>query len=290
LRKGLVRLDGKKAKTSDRLEEGQTLSVDSALAQEGAKPAQARKPAPPDSDMLRALQSAVLYEDDAMLILNKPPGLAVQGGSKQKNHIDGMLPYLREGEQLKLVHRLDKETSGVLVLAKGAKSAGKLAEMFASKSVQKTYIALVANVPRQREGVIDLKLAKEARGSASTMTLFEKMERDEEKGLRAITEYRVLDAYGRKLAWVELKPITGRTHQLRVHMAEIGCPIIGDDKYGGSVAFIEHLGMNELGLPDRLHLHAQRIVLPGAGAKKIDVRAPWPAHMQESKRILGYEK
>ncbi len=283
LRKGLVRLDGRKAEASTRTQAGQRLSVaESVAVGQSSAPMKPRRM--PNASLLKDIRRTVIYEDAQMLILNKPAGLAVQGGSGQKEHIDGLLPFL--GEELKLVHRLDKDTSGVLVLAKGAKSAARLAKLFAGKEIEKTYVALVAGVPKKPEGRIDMSLMKEARGAESGMRAFEKVGASD-KGLRAVTEYRVLSAYGKKLAWMELKPITGRTHQLRVHMAEIGCPIVGDAKYGGGVAFIDHLGMNDLGLPDTLHLHAERIRLPGDNSGVIEVKAPWPPHMKESKRILG---
>ncbi len=282
LRNKLIRLNGKKADASARVEAGQVIAVAPSLAVEEAprkiKPAAEK----PSDTLLAQLQKAVLYEDDELLILSKPPGLAVQGGSGQRVHLDAALPYLSKGAALKLVHRLDKDTSGVLALAKGAKAAAKLAALFAGKEVEKIYLALVIGVPSPLQGRIDIPLLKESRGKDSGVTPYEKVGENRERGQRAITEYRVLDALGKKLAWVELRPITGRTHQLRVHMDSIDCPIIGDGKYGGSDVFLK-----DLGLPQKLHLHAQRLIIPNWKGKRLDVSAPLPAHMKESKRLLG---
>ncbi len=282
LRKGLIRLDGKKSESSFRLEEGQVLRIRADSLDVPVNPRLRKKQvSAPEPSRLQALRRAILYEDERLLVLNKPAGLAVQGGSGQKNHVDGLLAHLGNPKQgaLKLVHRLDKDTSGVLLLAKGAKSASLLSALFARKEVEKIYLALVVGVPKPREGLIDLPLLK---GVASVAQSREKVYVDEENGQRAVTKYRVLDALGKHLAWVELRPVTGRTHQLRAHMAAIGCPIVGDGKYGGSIAF-----MKDLGLPEQLHLHAQRIVLPAWGGDRIDVSAPLPAHMKRSKNLLG---
>lgn len=284
LRKGQVRLDGKKAESSTRLEAGQVLRVDDILASmEHSAPRPKKTAAPPAAEQVESLRRLILYEDAMLLAINKPAGLAVQGGSGQVLHVDALLPYIREKADVKLVHRLDKDTSGVLLLAKGAQAAAKLARLFAGKDVQKIYLALVAGVPRPREGKIDLPLIKEERGKHSGMkAAYEAVGVNAEKGRRAMTEYVVKEHIGNKLAWVELKPITGRTHQLRVHMAAVGCPIVGDGKYGGPDAF-----MDSLGLPPTLHLHAQRIILPAWQGKTLEIRAPLPAHMRESQRILN---
>lgn len=274
LRKGAVRLDGKKVEASARLSAGQAV----AFPQEAPALAPMKAAAKPPSREAMQARDWVIYKDADVLAINKPPGIAVQGGSGQGGrHIDAMLDALRfdSPERPRLVHRLDKDTSGVLLLARSAKAASELAARFARKDIEKVYMALVKGVPKPRQGEIDLPLAKLALGKDSR----EQVAVERTGGQRALTEYRVTEAFAQKLAWVELKPITGRTHQLRVHMAAIGHPIIGDGKYGGREAFVE-------GLPERLHLHARRITLPRWRGKTLVVEAKLPAHMEESRSLL----
>lgn len=287
LRKGDIRVDGKKAKASERVKAGQVIGV------RGQGPGiskdkifDPRSPTPdprplfPDprplisDDDIRMIQEAVLYKDADVIVINKPSGLAVQGGSKITKSVDGMLDVLRyeAKERPKLVHRLDRDTSGVLVLARSAKAAARLMQVFSGKKAEKVYWALVKGAPEISEGKIDLPLAKQEDGNV------EKVAIDEKDGKSAITYYRVLERLSKSLAWVELLPVTGRMHQLRVHMAAIGHPIIGDGKYGGRDAFVD--GMD---LSNKLHLHARRIAIPGM----LDVTAPLPKHMQESWKTLG---
>jgi 23S rRNA pseudouridine955/2504/2580 synthase len=275
LRKGDIRVNGKKAKASDRVEAGQVIGVRfevSGFSKNELTPKTSQL-TPEDA---RMMQSLVLYKDADVIVINKPAGLAVQGGSKVTRSVDGMLDALRfdAKERPKLVHRLDRDTSGVLVLARSAKAASRLMHAFAGKKVEKTYWALVKGAPEIAQGKIDLPLAKQEEGDV------EKVAIDEEDGKRAVTLYRVLERLSKALAWVELMPVTGRTHQLRVHMAAIGHPIIGDGKYGGRAAFID--GME---LSHTLHLHARRIAIPGV----LDVTAPLPRHMKESWKTLGLE-
>jgi len=281
LRKGDVRVSGKKAKTSDRVEAGRIISVNKHV--EGISSSRANEPrripeknvAPTLSvEDIRMMHEMVLYKNADVIVINKPAGLAVQGGSGITKSIDGMLDTLRfDGkERPKLVHRLDRDTSGVLVLARSAKTAAKLMKIFSGKTAEKTYWALVKGAPEITEGKIDLPLAKQEEGDV------EKVAIDKEEGKRAVTLYRVIERLSRALAWVELMPVTGRTHQLRVHMAAIGHPIIGDGKYGAREAFID-------GLPNRLHLHARHIRIQGM----LDVTAPLPKHMKESFKTLGLE-
>lgn len=274
LRKGDVRLDGKKTKSSERIKTGQNIEI-------RFQPPQARpeKPEPKarmtDEDAAM-MQDTVLHKDADIIVINKPPGLAVQGGSKITKSVDSMLDALRfeAKERPKLVHRLDRDTSGVLVLARSAKSATRLMNAFKSKEAEKIYWALVKGVPEIPQGKIDLPLSKQEEGD------IEKVSIDEEDGKRAITYYRIFERLSRTLAWMELIPVTGRTHQLRVHMAAIGHPILGDGKYGAREAFIDGMELSR-----KLHLHARRIVIPGL----IDVTAPLPKHMQESWNTLGLE-
>ncbi|MEQ1705076.1 MAG: RluA family pseudouridine synthase [Rickettsiales bacterium] len=279
LRKGAVRLDGKKAKSSDRIRAGQVLSYpefgeDVAFVK--AKPQTNEQ----DAEFVRSL---VLYKDANVIIINKPFGLPVQGGTKIKKSLDDMLGGLLfdAKERPKLVHRLDRDTSGVLVLARNTKSASLLAKMFAGKDIEKTYLALTHGRPLQTVGTIDYRLLKAEHGENS----YERVAVDDEEGKYARTEYRVVESLARRFALMELKPLTGRTHQLRVHMQAINCPIVGDEKYGG-----DELQAQDVGIADGLHLHARRIVIPAFGSgKKIDVTAPLPPHMKESFKALGIE-
>ncbi|MDE3060541.1 MAG: RluA family pseudouridine synthase [Pseudomonadota bacterium] len=281
LRKGLIRLDGRKAKSSERVRAGQEIEVriqDSGFRERDSKP-KTRSVNPEDAQFI---QDLVLYKDAHVIVINKPYGIPVQGGSKVARSIDGMLGGLTfdSKERPRLVHRLDRDTSGALLLARDAKTAAKLAGAFAGKDIDKTYWALVNGAPLPPLGVIDLKLAKAAEGKFGR----EQMQVDEE-GKRAVTEYRTLDALARKFALLELKPLTGRTHQLRVHLAAIGCPILGDHKYGGASEDASAIGVENI-----LHLHARRIVIPAAIAgKAVDVKAPLPEHMKRSFLALGLD-
>jgi 23S rRNA pseudouridine955/2504/2580 synthase len=273
LRKGEIRLNGKKAKASDRITTGQVIEIRFKIPEGEARKPEVPKFTPEDAALL---QEAVLYKDADVIVINKPPGLPVQGGSGITKSVDSMLDCLRfeARERPKLVHRLDRDTSGVLVLARSAKVATRLMHAFKSKEAEKFYWALVKGVPEILQGKIDLPLAKQEDGD------MEKVSVDEEDGKRAVTFYRVVERLSKTLAWVELMPVTGRTHQLRVHMATIGHPILGDGKYGAREAFIDGMELSR-----KLHLHARRIMIPGL----IDVTAPLPKHMQNSWKTLGLE-
>ena len=248
-RTGQLRVDGKRATPGDRLEAGQEIRVppaDSEAAVTG-KPARTRRELT-DQEVDFA-KDMVIHRDDAALILNKPPGLATQGGTKTEAHVDGLLDALTFGldNRPKLVHRLDKDTSGVLLVARTSRSAAHFAKAFSSRTARKVYWALVVGVPSIYDGFIDLPLAKQP-GSGG-----EKMHVDEKEGASARTRYRVVERAGNACAWVELQPYTGRTHQLRVHMAAIGHPIVGDGKYGGKDAFLTGT------ISRKMHLHARRL-------------------------------
>lgn len=279
LRKGAVRLDGKKAKSSDRIFTGQVLNYPEFGADlEFVK----IKPAASEQDA-EFVQSLVLYKDANVIVINKPFGLPVQGGTKIKKSLDDMLGGLMfdAGERPKLVHRLDRDTSGVLVLARNTKAAAQLSKAFAGKDIEKTYFALIHGCPLQTIGSIDYRLLKAVHGESS----YERVAVDDEEGKYAKTEYRVIESLARRFALIELKPLTGRTHQLRVHMQAINCPIVGDEKYGG-----DEMQAQDVGIADGLHLHARRVVIPAFGSgKKIDVTAPLPPHMKESFKALGIE-
>jgi 23S rRNA pseudouridine955/2504/2580 synthase len=282
LRTGQVRVDGKRAKAGLRLEPGQKVRVPP-LGEESEGPKPASKPAPKsrrvDQRAVAELQRRVLYRDDEVLAIDKPAGLAVQGGTDTPHHLDLMLDGLRFGgsERPRLVHRLDKDTSGVLLLARSARSAAWLGEAFRRKDARKVYWAVTVGVPHPAKGRIDLALDKVAGPKG------ERVAADEE-GRRAVTYYAVVEHAGKKAAWLAMMPVTGRTHQLRVHAAAIGTPILGDGKYGGAAA---QLAGSEL--PRQLHLHARRIRMPRPRRGWIDVTAPLPPHMRTTWQFLGFD-
>ena len=281
LRTGQVRVDGARAKANTRLEAGQSIRV----------PPLPDAPPPPGSPkpLSKAdrafLKSITLYEDDDLLILNKPSGIAVQGGTKTVQHIDRLLEGMgdRPETRPRLVHRLDRDTSGVLVVARTRLAAMKLAEAFRGRDAKKTYWALVKGVPAKREDRISTWLVKEATPDGDRMRVARHGEPDAD---HAISHYRVVEQAGQTLSWLEMEPYTGRTHQLRVHAAHIGCPIIGDPKYFEADQNWEFPG----GLQNRLHLHARRIVIPHPDGGKIDVTAPLPPHMVQSWNLLGFDE
>lgn len=281
LRKGEVRLDGKRAKSASRIEAGQIVRVPPLPAADGARPPAGPKPQRLSAAEAADLKARVLYSDDTVIAFDKPAGLAVQGGSGQSRHLDGMLEALTLGadERPRLVHRLDKDTAGVLLLARSAAAARALTAAFRAKTTQKVYWALLSGVPRQKRGLIDLPLAKRQTGAGEAMTPVE------EEGKPAQTLFRVVQTYKDRLAWVVLMPLTGRTHQLRVHCAALGAPIVGDGKYGGRAAFPA-----KPALPKTLHLLARELALPHPeDGTTLRVVAALPPHMAESWEVLGFD-
>ena len=278
-RTGQLRLAGKRAVPGDRVEAGQEIRVpplDAAPART-ARPQSRREPL--TEDEARFVREMVIHEDAHAFVLDKPPGLATQGGTKTKNHLDRLLDGLAdERGRPKLVHRLDKDTSGALLVARTARAAGHFAKAFSGRTARKVYWALVVGVPSADEGTIDAPLAKQP-GTGG-----EKMHVDPEHGLPAKTRWRVLDHAGNRAAWVELQPLTGRTHQLRAHMTALGHPIVGDAKYGGPEAFLTG------GISRKLHLHARRLRIDAPDGGKIDVRAELPSHFAESMATLGFDQ
>jgi 23S rRNA pseudouridine955/2504/2580 synthase len=237
-----------------------------------------------ETDKTRAfLKSITLFEDADVLVFNKPMGLAVQGGSGTTRHLDGMLEVLRDrgGQRPRLVHRLDKDTAGCLLVAKSRFAAAALAKTFRSRSARKIYWALVAGVPKPRQGRISTFLAKEEREEESFMRI---AAHGEKGASHAVTYYAVIETAGQQLAWLSLKPVTGRTHQLRAHLAHINHPIIGDPKY-----FTKENWQLPGGMQNRLHLLARRLVVPHPRAGVIDVSAPLPPHMAQSFNLLGFD-
>ncbi len=277
-RTGQIRVDGKRAEVDTRLVPGQTLRVPPGGSLP-LGPGGARVRAPLTDEQVEQAEAMVLTKDRAAIVLNKPPGLATQGGSGTHVHVDGLLDaYAGEHDpRPRLVHRLDKDTSGVLLIARTPGSAAYFSRHFAGRSARKIYWALVVGVPQVYDGLIELPLSKQP-GTGG-----EKMMVDESgAGLTARTRYRVIDRAGNSAAWVELQPLTGRTHQLRVHMAAIGHPIVGDGKYGGQAAFLTGT------ISRKLHLHARRLVIPHPEGDTLDVTASLPDHFATGLAQLGF--
>lgn len=281
VRKGELRVDGKRAQPNERLAAGQKVRIPPLKLDQ---PRPVSRSAAKDQDERDFLKSITLYEDKDVLIINKPMGLAVQGGSGTTRHVDGLLESMRdaEGQKPRLVHRLDKDTAGCLVIAKTRFAASTMAKSFRSRTTRKIYWALVAGVPRVRQGRVSTYLAKEGDEGDSRMRV---AKHGDEGASHALTYYAVVETAAQKLAWLSLKPVTGRTHQLRAHAAHIGHPIVGDPKYFD----IENWELPG-GIQNKLHLLARRIVIahPRTG-KPIDVTAPLPPHMQQSFNLLGFD-
>jgi 23S rRNA pseudouridine955/2504/2580 synthase len=275
LRTGQIRLDGRRAAAGDRVAAGQSVRIPPFGEPAPAAPSAPPAPRPGDEAMVRA---AVLHRDDAVLVIDKPAGLAVQGGTGTERHLDALLDALRfgSGERPRLVHRLDKDTSGVLVLARSAAAAARLAASFRGHEVRKVYWALTVGVPKPRQGRIDLALAKLGGRGAERVVA-------DDDGKRAITCYRTIAHAGAKIAWLAMEPVTGRTHQLRAHAAAYGMPILGDGKYGAAAA-------HPAGVPQarRLHLHARAILFPHPDGRSLQVTAPLPPHLRETWAFFGF--
>jgi 23S rRNA pseudouridine955/2504/2580 synthase len=280
IRKGEVRVNGKRTEPKNRLEAGQTVRIPP-LRLDQPKP---RAPGSEADEKTREfLKSITLYEDADVLVFNKPMGLAVQGGSGTTRHLDGMLEVLRDahGQRPRLVHRLDKDTAGCLLVAKTRFAASALAKTFRSRSARKVYWALVAGVPKVPQGRISTFLAKEERDDESFMRI---AQHGDKGASHAVTYYAVVDTSGPLLSWISLKPVTGRTHQLRAHMDHIGHPIVGDPKY-----FARENWELPGGMQNKLHLLARRIAVPHPRGGVIDVTAPLPPHMLQSWNLLGLD-
>lgn len=278
LRTGQIRVDGKRAKANLRLAPGQTVRVPPGVEEMGDGEARPRPPVR-EADA-RFVQSLVIHKDEDVIAINKPPGLAVQGGTGTPRHLDAMLDALRFGaeERPRLVHRLDRDTSGVLLLGRSARAASDLAAAFRDKSARKIYWALVAGAPKPAQGKIDLPLAKVAGPGGERVA-------EDEDGKRAITLYTTVERALNRAAWLALMPLTGRTHQLRVHCAHgLGTPIVGDVKYGGEGALLRAEGV-----APKLHLHARAITLPHPKGGMLSVSAPLPPHMIEAWKFFGFD-
>ncbi len=280
IRKGELRVNGKRTQPKSRLEAGQMVRIPP-IRLDAPKPRPAGSEA--EQETRDFLKSITLYEDADVMVLNKPMGLAVQGGSGTTRHLDGMLEVLRDahGQRPRLVHRLDKDTAGCLLVAKTRFAATALARTFRSRSARKIYWALVAGVPKVQQGRVSTFLAKVEREDESFMRI---AQHGEKGAMHAVTYYAVVETSGPLLAWLSLKPVTGRTHQLRAHMNHIGHPIVGDPKYFA----LEHWELPG-GMQNRLHLLARRIAVPHPRGGTIDVTAPLPPHMAQSWNLLGLD-
>jgi len=305
VRTGQVRVDGARVKTATRLEAGQTVRVPPLKLDAPAVPRPAIQKV--STEDLRALREMILFEDRDLMVLNKPYGLAVQGGSGMTRHLDGMLASManENGDRPVLVHRLDRDTSGVLLVAKTRRMAADLGEIFRSRQARKVYWALVEGVPKPAQGRISLFLAKgdgmgDVRPKRTTKGAapvgLEKMriaDHGDEDAQHSVTYYATVDKVAGRMAWLSMKPITGRTHQLRAHAEAIGHPIAGDPKYGGMDKHApqrrDPMLMVPEGVERKLHLLARRLVLPHPRGGVLDVTAPLPPHMQQSWDMFGFD-
>ena len=286
LRSGQVRVDGGRVKSDARIAPGQLIRVPPI----GTDAARA-KTAPLTTNLMKGRQDGdvlsqmLIYEDEKVLVFNKPAGLAVQGGSGVARHVDAMLEAWRNkrGEKPRLVHRLDRDTSGVLVVARTRGAAVFLTRMFRERDTKKTYWAIVKGVPVPKEGRISTYLVKEETPDGDRMRV---ARHGDEGADHALSHYRIIDQAGQQFAWVEFEPYTGRTHQLRVHATHIGNPILGDPKY------FEHDTNWEFpnGVQKRLHLHARRIAIPHPDGGLVEQMAPLPPHMVQTFNLFGFDE
>lgn len=284
LRSGQVRVDSKRVLANARLVAGAKIRVPQVVR----TPAKPRPSVRPPAGLSKAdrnlIEGMILFEDDHVLVLNKPAGLAVQGGSKTKRHIDGLLAGMadRFGDRPRLVHRLDRDTTGVLLVAKNRMSAARLGRVFQTRSAAKTYWALVKGVPKPPQGKVEAPLVKASGPDGDRVR--KALPGEQREAMHATTHYSVIDRVAHKAAWMSLKPVTGRQHQLRAHMALIGHAIVGDNKYDGDQE------LPATNIENKLHLHARRLVLPHPVEKeRIDVSAPLPEHMLHSWELLGLD-
>lgn len=283
LRKGEVRVDKKRAKSKDRLEPGQIVRVPP--LPDDVTISFKEKPPKPKGDMLLTdhdiadIRGMILHMDDDVIVLNKPAGIPVQGGTKQTRHIDGLLDGLRfdYSERPKLTHRLDKDTSGVLVIGRTRLAAKHLTDAFKRRATRKIYWALVTGVPRPHQATISYNLTKVVTSAGEKVIV-------DREGQSAISDYSVVAVAGTKASWLALKPLTGRTHQLRVHCAAISHPIVGDGKYGGSECFLEGV------ISKNMHLHAREITISHPDGSYLSVTAPLGQHMAATWKLMGFHE
>lgn len=277
LRKGQIKVNGERIKSSYKISQGEIIRVPPMNINPDAN-LNTRNQVVLTKKQVKDIRSSIIFQDNDILVLNKPRGLATQGGNKVRVSVDNFAEHLKYDCKSipKIVHRLDKDTSGVLLMGRNDSSTRYLAEIFREKQIQKTYLAFVVGSPKHDKGKIDLPISKQTTGD------IEKMIVGGAKAKEALTHYKVIDKIKDKIALLELKPITGRTHQLRVHMSEIGFPILGDGKYGGKDAFVE-------GLSRFMHLHAHSVAFKDIEQKRKTFIAPLPDHFMETCNITGIE-
>ena len=278
LRKGEVRVDGKRVKANFRLEEGMEIRLPPLGKQERTSSKTPKRNLRVSENDANLIRSMVIYQDDSVIVLNKLPGLAVQGGTNTPRHVDGMLEALQgdKTEKPKLVHRLDKDTSGVLVIARTGVAAKELTESFRNRRTNKIYWALVKGRPSQTEGAVQAPLDKEPGTRGERMAVVE-------NGKRAITDFKIMDSAAGTVSWIAFRPVTGRTHQIRVHATVLGTPIVGDGKYAGKEAFVEGP------ISKKLHLHARSIEIEHPDGGILSVRSSLPDHMKESWELFDFD-
>ena len=281
LRTGKIKLNGEKAKASSRVDKGDEITVIDSSISNKKEQVSAVQPRVLDRKLAFQIKDSILYIDDNIIVINKPTGLSVQGGTGLTQHIDGLLDELTfdHVERPRLVHRLDKDTSGVMVLGRSRQFSSRLSQLFRDHKIRKAYWAVVKSGPRKNRGTIDLNIKK------GIVTNKEKMVPSVD-GQKSVTRYRVIQRFGKDVSWLALEPLTGRKHQLRVHCSSLDCPILGDWKYGGKEAFIAgaHSYMK------KLHLHARAIKIPLEDQKFIEVEAPLPEHMEKTWQFFGFNK
>jgi len=279
LRKGQVRVVGGRVKSNRRLEAGEEIRIPPLPDNGHFTP----KPKPRNTQHADDIRQMIIFEDETMLALNKPFGLAVQGGTNTKHHLDGMLAALeKNGERPRLVHRLDKDTGGLLLVAKTRQSAQKLGDAFKAHKVDKTYWALTVGSPHPHEGTISMPIAKRmvriGDGDEERVVPAEG-----EDAKKAVTDYQTLYDAGARVAFLAMRPVTGRTHQLRVHAAAISCPIVGDGKYGGASSRIE-------GVSTKVHLFCREMTFPHPkSGKRMTISAPLTGHMLETWKFFAFD-
>lgn len=283
LRRGLIRLDGKRVKANERVLTGQSLRIPPEVPTDHQSPTAKQIEVP--ASLIEQLEAGILHRDKHILVLNKPSGLAVQGGSKTKIHIDAALPALQfeEAEAPRLVHRLDRDTSGVLVLARNRKAAQFLTRQFASREAEKIYWALVYGVPRPSQGSIRVPLAK--RGAADGGERVRPVDPGDSDAMKAQTDFMEIARVGQRFCWLAFRPLTGRTHQIRAHAAAMGHSLVGDTKYRVENENEEYGGI----LPKRLHLHARSIMMPHPRGGVLRCKAPLRDHMAETWDMLSFD-
>jgi len=285
VRKGAVKVDGKKRKTEYKLSSNQQIRI-SAFEDRGSelRDKKRNKVEVSQNDIDYYITKQIIYRDNNLIAINKRSGLPTQGGTKIKLSVDDLIPYIDDVKDTpKLVHRIDKDTSGVILVSLNKKSAQEATLYFKKKEFVKTYWAIIVGVPAKKEGRINIPLIE--RSTASGIDKMETIRHGSKNpaAKRSVTYYKVIEMAGRKMCWVALRPETGRKHQLRVHLEAIGHPILGDGKYGGKEAFIE-------GMSNKMHLHARSISHENFMGKAIDISAPLQGHMLEAWKLLEFEK